>query len=305
MEKKKIIIDTDSGHDDALAIMFLEKSGLCDICAITTVAGNSTIQNTTNNARYILDLLDSPAPLFSGAAAPIKRELVRANVHGESGLAGANIKKKEPLSGNAVDKIIEIVKNNPNQITILTLGPLTNLAYAFRKDPAIIPLVRSVVMMGGAIAVPGNKNRVAEFNIFVDPDAADIVFRAKVQKTLVPLDACNHIFLSLDDFEALKEISFYQEIRVMMEHYIKGIQLFEKTKGALMYDPLAAYYLVNPKAFRMKMMDIQIETESDLTRGMTVADRRIWGDKQPNINVAISADREMFVRDFLEALRRN
>lgn len=305
MEKRKIIIDTDPGHDDALAIMLLEKSRLFDICAISTVAGNSTVQNTTNNARYILDLLGSHTPLFSGVASPLKRELIQANVHGESGLAGATIKKQEPLSGNASDKIIEIVKKNPNQITILTLGPLTNLAQAFQKDSSIIPLVQSLVIMGGAIAVPGNKNRVAEFNIFVDPDAADIVFRSETQKTLIPLDACNNVFLSLEDFDTLKGISFYKEIRAMMEHYIEGIHFFEKTKGALMYDPLAAYYLVNPEAFKVEMMDVLVETESNLTRGMTVADRRTWGDKCPNINVAMFANREMFVKDFLNILRHN
>jgi inosine-uridine nucleoside N-ribohydrolase len=208
MGKRKIIVDTDPGHDDALALMFLERSRLFDICAISTVAGNSIIQNTTNNARYILDLLNSRIPLFSGAAFPLKRELIQASVHGENGLAGTVIKKQEPLSGNAPDKIIEIVKENPNQITVLALGPLTNLARAFQKDPSIIPLIQAVVIMGGAIAVPGNKNRVAEFNIFVDPDAADIVFRSKTQKTLIPLDACNHIFLSLEDFDMLKENSW-------------------------------------------------------------------------------------------------
>ena len=302
MAKQKIIIDTDPGHDDALAIMLLEKSEQFDIKAITTVAGNSSIQNTTNNARYVLDLLESNTPLFSGAAAPLKRELIRAVVHGESGLAGAKIEKQEPLSENAAEKIIEIVKENPNEIVILTLAPLTNLAQAFQKDPAIIPLIKGIVMMGGAIVVPGNKNRVAEFNIFVDPDAADIVFRAGVPKVLVPLDACNHVFLSLEDFNALKGMPFYENIRAMMEHYIAGISVFEKTKGALMYDPLAAYYLMNPAAFTMEMLDIQIEMESDLTRGMTVADRRTWGDKNPNVNVAMFADKDVFVKDFLGTL---
>jgi len=107
MGKRKIIINTDPGHDDALALILLEKSGLFDICAITTVAGNSTIQNTTNNARYILDLLGSSTPLFSGTASPLKRKLIQAEVHGKSGLAGATIRKQELLSGNAPDKIIE------------------------------------------------------------------------------------------------------------------------------------------------------------------------------------------------------
>jgi len=305
MQKRKIIIDTDPGHDDALTIMLLEKSGLFDICAITTVAGNSTIQNTTNNARYILDLLKSNTPLYSGAASPLKRELIQADVHGENGLAGASIKKQESLSQNASDKIIEIVKNNPNQITIIALGPLTNLAQAIQKDPSIIPMIQSIIIMGGAIEVPGNKNRVAEFNIFVDPDAADIIFRAIIPKTLIPLDTCHLVYLSLEDFDVLKEIPIYEEIRAMMEHYIKGIQLFEHTKGAIMYDPLAAYYLINPKAFKTELMDVLVETESDLTRGMTVADRRTWGDKHPNIDVAMSADRDAFVKDFLSILKQN
>lgn len=304
MKKRKIIIDTDPGHDDALAIMMLEKSRLFDILAITTVAGNSTIQNTTNNARYILDLIGSSTPLYSGANAPLERELIQAKVHGTSGLAGAIIAKHEQLTGNAVDKIIEIIKKCPDQISILTLGPLTNIAEAFRKDKSIIPITKEIITMGGAIAVPGNKNRVAEFNIFVDPDAADIVFQAPVKKTLIPLDACNDVFLTLDDFERLKTSNLYEPLQVMMAHYIEGIRKFEKTTGAIMYDPLAAYFLINPASFSMELMDIQVETRSELTRGMTVADRRIWGKKRPNILVAKSADKKAFVEDFIEILNR-
>ena len=304
MGKRKIIIDTDPGHDDALAIMLIEKSELFDILAITTVAGNSTIQNTTNNARYVLDLIDSTTPLYSGAPDPLKLKLVQANVHGPSGLAGATITKQERLTGDAVDQIISIIKNNPKEVTILALGPLTNLAEALQKDETIAPLIQEVVMMGGAIAVPGNKNRVAEFNIFVDPDAADIVFSAPVKKTLVPLDACNDVFLTLDDFKLLKNSHLYKPIRAMMTHYIEGIRAFENTTGAIMYDPLAAYFLINPSSYITELMDVQIETQSELTRGMTVADRRKWGDKHPNVLVAKSADRIAFVKDFLEILSR-
>jgi len=304
MKKLKIIVDTDPGHDDALAIMLIEKSGLFDVLAITTVAGNSTIQNTTNNARHILDLIGSTTPLYSGATVPLKRELIQADVHGPSGLAGAIITKQEPLTGDAADRIIEIVRNNPKQVSILTLGPLTNLAEALCRDKSIISLIQEVVTMGGAIAVPGNKNRVAEFNIFVDPDAADIVFRTPVKKTLIPLDACNDVFLTLDDFEQLRGCYLYKPIRALMVHYIEGIHAFEKTTGALMYDPLAAYFLINPGAYNTELMDVQIETQSELTRGMTVADRRGWGEKHPNIIVAKSADRKKFTKDFLEILRR-
>lgn len=304
--KQSIIIDTDPGHDDALALMLLEKSSLFNIQAITTVAGNSTIQNTTNNARYVLDLLKSATPIFSGSSDPLKRKLIQAVVHGESGLAGAKIKKQEPLNNLAVKKIIELVKKNPKKISIMIIGPETNIAKAFLKDPELPSLIKELVIMGGAIKVPGNKNIVAEFNIFVDPEAADIVFRSPVRKIIIPLDVCNEIYLTLSDFEKLKGSTLYRPILSMMKHYIKGIATFEKNiKGALMYDPLAAYYLINPSTFQLKKMDIKIETEGKHTSGMTVADLRNWGEKNYNTLVVEKIDREKFIKDFVEILKRD
>jgi len=304
IQRKPIIIDTDPGHDDALAILLLEKSGLFNIKAITTVAGNSQIGDTTDNARYILDLIDSKTPIYSGAQKPLTRELIKAEVHGEDGLAGAKITKNEPLSANASEKIIEIVRENPHQISIVVIGPETNIAEAFLRDPELPSLIKELVIMGGAIAVPGNKNRVGEFNIFVDPESADIVFKSSVKKILIPLDVTNDIFLSLNDFEKLKGASLYEPIKNMMKPYIQGIQTFEKTAGALMYDPLAAYYLVNPSAYKTTPMDLHIETTSELTRGMTVADRRIWGEKNYNVDVVVSINREVFVNDFFRILSK-
>lgn len=303
-EERSIIIDTDPGHDDALAIMLLEKSGFFDVKAITTVAGNSEVQNTTNNARYVLDLIKSNTPIYSGAKKPLKRDLIKAVVHGEGGLAGAGIVKQEKLTGTASEKIIETVRANPNKISILAIGPETNIAEAFIKDPELPSLIKEIVIMGGAISVPGNKNRVGEFNIFVDPDAADIVFDASVKKILIPLDVCNEVFFNIKDFEKLEGSLFYEPIKKMMGFYIEGIQKFEKTTGAIMYDPLAAYHLINPDAFKTTPMDIKIETQSELTRGMTVADRRGWGDKKDNINVAVSVDKEAFSKDFFDILKR-
>ena len=302
--KLPIIIDTDPGHDDALAILLLEKSNQFDIKAITTVAGNSTIQNVTNNARYVLDLIDSKTPIYSGADKPKSRELVEAVVHGKDGLGGATIAIKEPLTGNAVEKIISIVRKNPGEMSIVVIGPQTNIAQAFVKDPELPSLIKQLVIMGGAIAVPGNKNRVAEFNIFVDPEAADIVFNAPVRKILVPLDICNKIILQMSDFEKLKGSPLYKPLSKMIKRYISGLMSGEKVSGALMYDPLAAYYLVNPSAYILEPMDIKIETTSELTRGMTVAERRIWGDKKTNVEVVTRVDSDAFVRDFIEILKR-
>lgn len=301
-QKRKIIIDTDPGHDDALAIMLLEKSGFFDVKAITTVAGNSTIQKTSNNARYILNLIGSKTPLYSGADKPLKKDLILAEVHGQSGLDGANITEQEKLTNNAAEKIIQIVDEHPNEISIVAIGPLTNLAQAFITRPDLPSLISNIVIMGGAITAPGNKNSVGEFNIFIDPDAADIVFQSVVDRVLIPLDVCNDVFLTLEEFGHLKSTNLYEPIISMMRHYIKGLYKFEKTVGAAMYDPLAAYYLINPNAFNVELMDIRIETESELTRGMTVADRRSWGEKKLNTQVATGVNRETFVKDFLRIL---
>ncbi len=307
MNKKKnkipVIVDTDPGHDDALAIILLEKSGMADIKAVTTVAGNSTIQNVTDNARYILDLLGTAIPLYSGSSGPLKRKLIKAVVHGKSGLDGAMIEKREKLTGNAVEKIISIVRENPGEISVVVIGPETNIAKAFIRDPELPSLIKQLVIMGGAIDVPGNKNRVAEFNIFVDPEAADIVFRSAVRKVLIPLDACNNIILQKTDFQGLKKTSLTKSALKMVNKYIYGLTINEKVKGALMYDPLAAYYLINPSVYKLQPMDIRIETRGEITRGMTVVERRTWAQKNPNVLVAIKIEGKAFKKDFLKILQ--
>src|SRR3989344_6601531 len=147
--KRKIIIDTDPGHDDAMAILLAVKSGMFAIQAITTVCGNSTIENTTRNARYIMKLLDeTEIPIFSGSSKPLERELIQAVVHGKSGLEGIDPANKAMLTNNAVDKIISIISNNPYKITLITLGPLTNIATAIQKSPSVMKKVKEIVSMG-------------------------------------------------------------------------------------------------------------------------------------------------------------
>ncbi len=302
-KKVPIIIDTDPGHDDALAIMLLEYSEMVDIKAVTTVAGNGTIQNVTDNARYVLGLLGSDAPLYSGSSKPLKRALVRAVVHGENGLDGAPVERGGKLTGDAVRRIISIIRENPGEISILAIGPETNVAQAFLLDPELPRLVKRMVIMGGSIAAPGNESRVAEFNIFVDPEAAEIVFNAPVEKVLVPLDVCNDIILTKSDFNALKGTPLYEPVSKMMEKYISGISMNEKVKGALVYDPLAAYYFVDPNAYILEPMDVRIETKGEFTRGMTVAERRIWGMKDVNVLVATKVDGGRFKKDFFRILK--
>lgn len=295
----KLLIDTDPGHDDALALLLMIKSSLFNIQAITIVAGNSTIDNCTRNAKFVLDLIDSKIPIYSGSEKPIQRELIQAVVHGTSGLAGADTSKtKFQLTNNAPNKIAEIARENPG-ITLLTLGPLSNIARALEIEPKLSELVDQVVMMGGAINVPGNKNRVAEFNMFVDPEAADIVFKSDLKKVLVPLDACNDVILYEDDFSKIENQKLLKVLMPMVEHYIEGIGNDEGTKGALVYDALAAYYLINSKAFTVKEMDILIETEGKYTFGMTVAEKRQNKITNLNTKVVTKVNKDKFVEDFV------
>ncbi len=299
---KKLIIDTDPGHDDMLALLLLLKSNQFDIRAITTVAGNAAIEDVTRNAQSILGLVKSPLPVYSGKPEPLARSLVKAVVHGEGGLSGLDTSKtKFRLTDNAPEKIVETIRKFPGQITILALGPLSNLARAFQIDPELPSLITEIVMMGGAIDVPGNKNRVAEFNFFVDPEAADIVFGAKVPKTMVPLDLCNQIVIDLADFEALKG-RLGDVLRPMMRDFSKALAVDEGTGGILAYDALAAYVLLNRDSFEFRDMNVQIETKGEHTAGMSVAERRSYKLTEPNVRVACSVDRAAFCSDLFAAL---
>ncbi|MFT4308862.1 MAG: nucleoside hydrolase [Candidatus Woesearchaeota archaeon] len=298
----KYIIDTDPGIDDAIAIMLAVKSGL-NILGITTVSGNTTIESTTRNAQYVLGLLNSnDIPIYSGSERPLNRELVKAVVHGKSGLEGLDPSNNVALSENAVDKILSMIREN-NDVTIIALGPLTNIARAIIKEPDTIRMVKEIIVMGGAIKVAGNKSRVAEYNFFVDPEAADIVLRFPVRKTLVPLDACNEVTLLLDDFKKIKG-SLQEPILMMINHYIKNISSDEGINSAPMYDPLTVYYAINPSACTIKEYDILVETKGVLTRGMTVADFRNKPDRVNPIDVVIHINSDKFRSDLIHYLSK-
>ncbi len=301
--KPKLIIDTDPGHDDALAILMTLLSDQFDVLAITTVAGNATIKKVTRNAQAILDLIGSHAPVFSGIDKPLKRKLVTAVVHGESGLAGFDTTNTDyKVTKNAPEKIVELVKANPGEVTILALGPLSNIARAIQLDSQFSSKVKQLVIMGGAIDVPGNKNRVAEFNFFVDPEAANLVFKSKIPKVLVPLDACNEIVLQVEDFQKVENDNLKSILIPMMEHFIAGLTSDEGTTGILVYDALAAYYLLNPNAFTLKSMNVVIETQGQHTFGMSVAEKRPHKVENTNVEVVVGIDDQQFRRDFFKTL---
>ncbi len=304
---KSIIIDTDAGHDDVMALLLALQSEILDVKAVTTVTGNAPIEAATRNAQFTLDLLECAdadvPPLYSGASQPLQRDLVTAQVHGETGLDGVDVSDTQfELTDDAVDRIYNLISQQPGEISLLTLGPLTNAARLLQKYPDSEQLLKEIVVMGGAIYVPGNQNRVAEFNMSVDPDAARVVFESSLTKTLVPLDVCKRFRFSLEEFEKITNPVLKEPIISMMREFQKGIESHLKVKDILIYDAYAAYYLINPEAFETEDLDIVVEDSGSHTYGMTVVEKRNYKTPKPNTTVALSVDEQTFKRDFIATL---
>lgn len=303
--KRKVIIDTDPGHDDMLAILLMCAAPEVEVCAVTTVAGNSTIQHVTNNAQFILKLAGCPdTPLFSGADKPLKRKQALAVVHGESGLDGIEVTEQRVLDGQAVETILALIRAHPGEITLLILGPQTNIATAILRDPETMKLAREFVIMGGAFKVPGNKNRVAEFNICVDPEAAAIVANFPIKKTYIPLDVCNKIQVPIKEFARIENAKVRETVCAAMEPFITNLRADElDVKGALMYDALAAYFLLKPDVCQTREVALVVETKGEFTYGMTLIDERPFGKKEPaNALVVTSIPRRQFIDDYFGIL---
>lgn len=298
---QRIIIDTDPGKDDFLAIMLLIMSKQVNIEAITTVMGNSSIQNVTANARYLLDLTASPIPLFAGSSRPLKTKLVLGKVMGTTGLDGLEIPKVKNVSKDAVEQIVKLVTENPGEISILSLGPQTNIAKALLYKPGLEKKIKSIVFMGGAISVPGNMNRVAEFNFYVDPVAAKIVMESSIPKVMFPLDVCYQVPLYMKDFSKLKNSKFGNIIKKLMKPYIEALAKYDDQPGAIVYDALAAYYLLNPNSFELTPMDVVVETKGTFTKGMSVINKS--SAAVPNILVATSVKSQEFKNDFIKIIK--
>ncbi len=303
MTKQKIIIDTDPGCDDMLAILLMCASPLIDIKAITTVAGNSTLQNVTNNARYILDIAQCPdLPLYPGASKPLVRDPIQATVHGTSGLETATAINDVPLNNLAVDKILDIVRASPGEISLLILGPQTNIAAAIRQSPETMKLARAFVIMGGAFTVPGNQTIAAEFNICADPEAAAIVAGFPVAKTYIPLDLCNQIQVPLSEFARIQNTQVRTAVTTALSPYIRNIQRNElKSQGALMYDVLAAYYLLAPEVCTTRNRRVIVETNGTYTYGMTLIDYRA---SRPNATIVTDIPAPHFINDYFRMLNK-
>lgn len=292
--KQKIIIDCDPGIDDTLAIALVFGSRLFDISVVTVVAGNSTIFNTCANARYVLDKIGAfDVPVYSGEAKPLARNLVIASVHGQEGLGDFVVPKVDKLSCDAVLRLRNEIYHYPGEITILALGPLTNIAKLLLRYPKVAPLISNILIMGGAVYTPGNKTFFAEFNFFVDPEAAQIVLAANIKKVLIPLNVCNKTGFDISGFDQFESMF----IRDLVKSYQRALKTYENIDKIIVYDAVAAYYLINPLAFITKSLRLSVETQ-----GAKSGQVLILGGK-PNVNVAMDINAKRFKEDFLKILK--
>ena len=312
MAPRKIIIDTDPGQDDAVAILLaLASPEDIDVLGITAVAGNVPLPLTQKNALIVCELSGkTETKVFAGCSEPLERSLVTAEyVHGKTGLDGPVL--PDPVmalqDGHAVDFIIETLRSNDaGTVTLCPLGPLTNIAAAMTKAPDIVDRIEEIVLMGGAYFEVGNVTPAAEFNIYVDPEAAKIVFDSGAPLTVMPLDVTHKALVTRtrnDRFRALGT-----KVGVAVAEMTDFFERFDKEKygsdGAPLHDPCVTAYLIKPDLFSGRFVNVEIETGSDLTRGMTVADW--WGvtDRKPNVMFMGDIDADGFFELLTDRIAR-
>jgi len=308
---RKIIIDTDPGQDDAVAILLaLACPDQLEVLGLTAVAGNVPLPLTEKNARVIVELAGKSTPVFAGCDAPLTRRLVTAeHVHGKTGLDGIALPDPTlPLqSQHGVDFIIETLRHNPpGSVTLCPLGPLTNIATAFQRAPDIIARVAEIVLMGGGYFEGGNITPAAEFNIYVDPEAADIVFKSGVPLVVMPLDVTHKALTSRAWVEGMRGLG--TKVGQAVASWTDFFERFDTAKygseGAPLHDPCVIAYLLEPGLFSGRHINVEIETQSDLTLGMTVADWWHVTDRAPNAMFIGDVDRDGFYRLLSDRLSR-
>ena len=309
---QKIIIDTDPGQDDAVAILLaLASPDEIEVLGITAVAGNVPLSLTEKNARIVCELAGRPdVAVYAGCDRPLRRKLVTAeHVHGKTGLDGPElpepkIKLKEK---HGVDFIIDTIMQEPeNSVSLCPLGPLTNVASAILKQPKIVSRIKKIVLMGGAYFEVGNITPAAEFNIFVDPDAAKIVFEAGIDMVVMPLDVTHKALVTGERNEAFRQLE--SPVGIAVAEMTDFFERFDKEKygssGAPLHDPCVTAYLIDPTIFSGKKINVEIETKSELTLGMTVADWWRVTDRKANTFFVGDLDSERFFRLLTQRLGR-
>ena len=315
---KRVIIDADPGIDDTAAILFALASPELKVAAITTTFGNASVETCTANTHRVLFAAGrSDVPVFMGAGKPLLRQPNdgwASHIHGGDGLGGISgtgessspSENEEGQGKHAALAIVEAVMAYPGEVTILALARLTNLAISIALEPAIASAVREIVVMGGAVTVPGNVSGVATANLYEDPEAASIVYRSGAPIVQVGLDVCNRVTVSPSQLAAISEVGstatrlLSEATGYLREAYIRTGRI-SPDDGVRYNDMPAVGYAINPGLFSSRPASVEIETHSDLTRGQTVAD---WNATEPNARICLEVDSDSLTALFTERLCR-
>lgn len=301
---RHFLIDTDTASDDAVALVMALRHPDVRVEAITVVAGNVPLDQGVQNALHTVELCGSQVPVYPGLSRPLLRPLETAqNVHGQDGMGdiGLVLSGRQPAGppGSATQVIIDTIHRFPNDITLVTLGPLTNIATALLHDPTIAGLVEQCVVMGGTGRGHGNMTPVAEYNIWVDPEAAHIVFESGMPITMVGWDiSYTHATFAPADSAALRALGtplahFCVDIQRLVDKFATEITQLD---GYDLPDPIAMAVALDPQvAIRTERLHVAIETHSPLCRGQTVVDRLRLTGNQPQIDVVLEASRQRFL----------
>ena len=307
---KKLLLDADTGIDDALALFYLahaQKQGQIEILGSTTVGGNVEVRQTTLNTLKIWEMLELDIPVAAGAKKPLMVPLNTAPfVHGDDGLGNTFLPapQKFPSAESAADMILRLSHEYSGELTLLTTAPLTNIAVALLRDPGLAKRILNVVIMGGAVFT-GNISAVAEANIANDPEAARIVFRSGMEMTLVGLDVTHEVYWEKEDLRALVKIGNERSgfLLQIIDFISSAYESLSGWKRCVLHDPLAAGVCLFPDLVKTEKRYVDVELTGELTRGMTVVDRRgrtPLGEE--NMLVALEVDAARFKTQLMESL---
>ena len=307
---KKILFDTDPGIDDSCAILLALASPELSLEGLSVVHGNCSLEQATTNVLSILELAKaSHIPVARGCELPlVQPSLLAPETHGDTGLGYANLPEPQskPVIQHGIDFLIETILASPGEISLVAIAPLTNVALAIRKEPRIVEALKELIIMGGAIRHEGNTTALAEFNTYVDPHAAQIVYHAGIPTTLIPLDVTYQCILTPGDVGRLQKIDspITKFVAEATRFYMEFHDEYQQIEGCVINDPLALALTFAPELCTYQELPVEVDLSGGISMGKTVADFYNYGKKPANMKVALGVRARDFIDLFVERIQK-